>query len=135
MIAKVSWSRRLLGAVAPSRACFFGLALVTLAVEYISFDSFSVPSLDRIHQVSAAVVFTGQFEHVDVGLRLPDSGAVPRLYISGLNAKQKVSETILEICTITRGFASVVSAHRPADNSVFLLALRSYLRHTRGTFG
>ena len=66
---------------------FLGLALVSLAIEYVSFDSFSVPSLDRIHQVSAAVVFTGQFERVDVGLRLADSGAVPRLYISGVNGE------------------------------------------------
>jgi uncharacterized SAM-binding protein YcdF (DUF218 family) len=64
---------------------FIGLALVSLAVEYVSFDSFGVPSPDRIHQVSAAVVFTGQFERVDVGLRLAESGAVPRLYISGVN--------------------------------------------------
>lgn len=64
---------------------FLGFAVVTGAVDYVSFDSFSVPSLDRIHQVSAAVVFTGQFERVDVGLRLADAGAVPRLYISGVN--------------------------------------------------
>jgi uncharacterized SAM-binding protein YcdF (DUF218 family) len=62
-----------------------GLALVGAVVRYVSFDSFSVPSLDRIRQVSAAVVFTGQFERVDVGLRLADVGAVPRLYISGVN--------------------------------------------------
>ena len=48
-------------------------------------NSFSIPSMDRIRQVSAAVVFTGQFERVDVGLRLADAGAVPRLYISGVN--------------------------------------------------
>ena len=64
---------------------FLGLALVSGAVDYVSFDSFSVPSLDRIRQVTAAVVFTGQFERVDVGLRLVDAGAVRRLYISGVN--------------------------------------------------
>jgi uncharacterized SAM-binding protein YcdF (DUF218 family) len=64
---------------------FLGLALVDAVVGYVSFDSFSVPSLDRIHQVSAGVVFTGQFQRVDVGLRLADAGAVPRLYISGVN--------------------------------------------------
>ena len=64
---------------------FLCLALVGAAVGYVSFDSFSIPSLDRIRQVSAAVVFTGQFERVDVGLRLADAGAVPRLYISGAN--------------------------------------------------
>jgi uncharacterized SAM-binding protein YcdF (DUF218 family) len=66
---------------------FLGLALFSLAIEYVRFDSFSIPSLDQIHQVSAAVVFTGQFERVDVGLRLADSGAVPRVYISGVNGK------------------------------------------------
>ena len=75
------WSalRRVAGRV------FLGLALVSGAVEYVCFDSFVVPSLDRIRRVSAAVVFTGQFERVDVGLRLADAGAVPRLYISGVN--------------------------------------------------
>jgi uncharacterized SAM-binding protein YcdF (DUF218 family) len=64
---------------------FLCLALVGAAVGYVSFDSFSIPSMDRIRQVSAAVVFTGQFQRVDVGLRLADAGAVPRLYISGVN--------------------------------------------------
>jgi len=64
---------------------FLGLALVGAVVGYVSFDSFSVPSLDRIRQVSAGVVFTGQFQRVDVGLRLAGAGAVPRLYISGVN--------------------------------------------------
>jgi len=64
---------------------FLSLALVGGAVGYVSFDSYSVPSLDRIRQVSAGVVFTGQFQRVDVGLRLADAGAVPRLYISGVN--------------------------------------------------
>jgi uncharacterized SAM-binding protein YcdF (DUF218 family) len=64
---------------------FLGLALVGGAVGYVSFDSFSIPSLERIRQVSAAVVFTGQFERIDVGLRLADAGPVPRLYISGVN--------------------------------------------------
>jgi uncharacterized SAM-binding protein YcdF (DUF218 family) len=64
---------------------FLGLALVGAVVGYGSFDSFSVPSLDRIRQVSAGVVFTGQFQRVDVGLRLANAGAVPRLYISGVN--------------------------------------------------
>ena len=64
---------------------FLGLAVVGAVVGYASFDSFSVPSLDRIQQVSAGVVFTGQFQRVDVGLRLADAGAVPRVYISGVN--------------------------------------------------
>jgi uncharacterized SAM-binding protein YcdF (DUF218 family) len=64
---------------------FLGLALVSGAFEYVSFDTFSVPSLDRIRQASVAVVFTGQFDRVDVGLRLVDAGAVARLYISGVN--------------------------------------------------
>ena len=64
---------------------FLGLALVGAVVGYVSFDSFSVPSLERIRQVSAAVAFTGQFDRVDVGLRLADAGTVPRLYISGVN--------------------------------------------------
>jgi uncharacterized SAM-binding protein YcdF (DUF218 family) len=65
--------------------CFLGVALVSVAVGYVSFDSFSVPSLDRIRQVSAAVIFTSHAERIDVGLRLLDAGVVPRLYISGVN--------------------------------------------------
>jgi uncharacterized SAM-binding protein YcdF (DUF218 family) len=72
---------------------FLGLALVSGAVEYVSFDSFSVPSLDRIRRVSAAVVFTGQFERIDVGLHLADAGAVPRLYISGVNGNAGLNPT------------------------------------------
>ena len=64
-----------------------GLALVGGAVGYFYFDLFSVPSLDRIRQVSAAVVFTGQFQRVDVGLRLADAGAVPRLYTNARRAR------------------------------------------------
>jgi uncharacterized SAM-binding protein YcdF (DUF218 family) len=64
---------------------FLGLALVGGAGGYVSFDSFNVPSMERIRQVSAAVVFTGQFDRVDVGLRLADASTVPRLYISGVN--------------------------------------------------
>jgi uncharacterized SAM-binding protein YcdF (DUF218 family) len=85
MTGKLSWARRLLGAGRVAVRGFLGLALVSGVVEYVSFDSFSVPSLDRIRQVSAAVIFTGQFERVDAGLRLADAGAVPRLYISGVN--------------------------------------------------
>jgi uncharacterized SAM-binding protein YcdF (DUF218 family) len=65
--------------------CFLGVALVSVAVGYVSFDSFSVPSLDRIRQVSAAVIFASHAERIDVGLRLLDAGVVPRLYISGVN--------------------------------------------------
>ena len=85
MIGKVSWSRRLLAAVAGGRAWFSRLGARQPGGWVFSFESFSVPSLDRIRQVSAAVVFTGQFERVDARLRLVDAGAVPRLYISGVN--------------------------------------------------
>lgn len=62
-----------------------GLVLVSAAVHYTNFDLFNVPSQVQIRHVSAAVVFTGQFERVDAGLHLVDAGAVPRLYISGVN--------------------------------------------------
>ena len=85
LIGKVSWSPRSGVYWYVAWSGFLCLALVGAVVGYVSFNSFSVPSLDRIRQVSAAVVFTGQFQRVDVGLRLADAGAVPRLYISGVN--------------------------------------------------
>jgi uncharacterized SAM-binding protein YcdF (DUF218 family) len=103
---------------------FLGLALVVLAVEYISFDSFSVPSLDRIRQVSAAVVFTGQFERVDVGLRLVDAGAVPQLYISGVNGGagiwnfvEEFSRRNSDIADLRRLVACCVEWGERADNT------------------
>jgi uncharacterized SAM-binding protein YcdF (DUF218 family) len=105
---------------------FLGLALVSGAVEYVSFDSFSVPSLDRIRQVSAAVVFTGQFERVDVGLRLADAGAVPRLYISGVNGNagmdpahfvQQFSIRNPDIADLPRLVACCVEWGQRADNT------------------
>ncbi len=80
---------RLLGAVVGLVVA--GIAATTqaasAAVDYFTFDSFSIPSQVQIRQVSAAVVFTGKFERVDAGLRLVDAGAVPRLYISGVNGR------------------------------------------------
>jgi uncharacterized SAM-binding protein YcdF (DUF218 family) len=105
---------------------FLGLALVSAAVEYLSFDSFSVPPLDRIRQVSAAVVFTGQFERVDVGLRLADAGAVPRLYISGVNGNagmdpahfvEQFSTRNPDIADLRRLIACCVEWGERADNT------------------
>ena len=63
-----------------------GLALVALTLGFAAFDSFSIPSEAEVRRASAAVVFTGAFERVDAGLQLVNAGAVPRLYVSGLNA-------------------------------------------------
>lgn len=65
----------------------FCLVLIGAAVDYSRFDAFSIPSEVQIRTVSAAVVFTGQFGRVDAGLRLVNAGAVPRLYISGVNRR------------------------------------------------
>ena len=105
---------------------FLGLALVSLAVGYVSFELFSVPSLDRIRQVSAAVVFTGQFERVDAGLRLVDAGAVPRLYISGVNGDagidpahwiEQFSPRNPDIADLRRLVACCVEWGQRADNT------------------
>jgi uncharacterized SAM-binding protein YcdF (DUF218 family) len=64
---------------------FFGLALAGVFVGYFAFDNFVTPSETQIHAATAAVVFTGQFNRVDAGLRLVNAGAIPRLYISGVN--------------------------------------------------
>ena len=103
-----------------------GLALVSGAVDYVSFDSFSVPSLDQVRQVTAAVVFTGQFERVDVGLRLVDAGAVPRLYISGVNGNagmepahfvEQFSIRNPDIADLPRLVACCVESGERADNT------------------
>jgi DUF218 domain-containing protein len=105
---------------------FLSLALVGGAVGYVSFDLFNVPSLDRIRQVAAAVVFTGQFERVDVGLHLADAGAVPRLYISGVNGNagmdpahfvEQFSIRNPDIADLRRLFACCVEWGERADNT------------------
>jgi uncharacterized SAM-binding protein YcdF (DUF218 family) len=124
MIGKVFWSRRSVGMVAWSG--FLCLAVVGAVVGYVSFDSFSIPSLDRIRQVSAAVVFTGQFERVDVGLRLADAGTVPRLYISGVNGNagldpanfvEQFSIRNPDIADLRRLVACCVELGERADNT------------------
>ena len=67
--------------------CILGLVLFSAAVDYFTFDSFSIPSQVQIRQVSAAVVFTGRYVRVDAGLQLVNAGVVPRLYISGVNGR------------------------------------------------
>jgi uncharacterized SAM-binding protein YcdF (DUF218 family) len=105
---------------------FLCLAVVGAVVGYLSFDSFSIPSLDRIRQVSAAVVFTGQFERVDVGLRLADAGTVPRLYISGVNGNagldpanfvEQFSIRNPDIADLRRLVACCVELGERADNT------------------
>jgi uncharacterized SAM-binding protein YcdF (DUF218 family) len=61
--------------------------IVSLGLGFMTFDSFDAPSQSEVHDASAAVVFTGSFARLDEGLRLVNSGAVPRLYISGFNAE------------------------------------------------
>jgi uncharacterized SAM-binding protein YcdF (DUF218 family) len=105
---------------------FLGFTVVSGMVDYVSFDSFSVPSLDRIRQVSAAVVFTGQFERVDAGLRLADTDAVPRLYISGVNPNagmnpahfiEQFSTRNPDIADLRRLVACCVEWGQHADNT------------------
>ena len=105
---------------------FLGVALVGAAFAYVSFDSFGIPSLDRIRQVAAAVVFTGQFDRVDVGLRLADTGAVPRLYISGANGNAGIDPAYFveqfsirnpDIADLPRLIACCVEWGERADNT------------------
>ena len=65
---------------------FLGLALINVALGFLAFDSFTVPLKTEVRRASAGIVFTGAFERVDAGLQLLDEGAIPRLYISGVNA-------------------------------------------------
>jgi hypothetical protein len=61
---------------------FLGLALVSVAVEYFLLIRSAFRRWIGSTKLSAPVAFTDQF---DVGLRLAEAGAVPRLYISGVN--------------------------------------------------
>lgn len=65
---------------------FLGLALISVALGFLAFDSFAVPFEAEVRRASAGIVFTGAFERVDAGLRILDAGAIPRLYVSGVNA-------------------------------------------------
>lgn len=64
----------------------FLYALATTISLFDSFDAFDAPSAAEARLASAAVVFSGSFDRIDSGLQLLNSGVVPRLYISGLNA-------------------------------------------------
>src|SRR5271165_4516435 len=65
---------------------FLGLALISVALGFLVFDSFDVPLEAEVRRASAGIVFTGAFERVDAGLQLLNAGAIPRLYVSGVNA-------------------------------------------------
>ena len=64
-----------------------GLVVILAAVDFALFDTHAVPSREEMGPAAAAVVFTGQFERTDAGLRLLAAKAVPRLYISGVNPR------------------------------------------------
>jgi len=65
---------------------FLGVALISVALGFLTFDSFDVPSEADVRRTSVGIVFTGAFERVDAGLQLLNAGAIPRLYVSGVNA-------------------------------------------------
>jgi uncharacterized SAM-binding protein YcdF (DUF218 family) len=69
-----------------ARRAVLGLALISIALGFLTFDSFPIPLEAEVRRVSAGIVFTGAFERVDAGLRLLDASAISRLYVSGVNA-------------------------------------------------
>ncbi|MBY6242481.1 YdcF family protein [Methylosinus sp. Sm6] len=77
---------------ATTRTLFVSATLVGVD-RFQSFDDFVVPSAAEVRRASAAVVFSGAFERVDAGLRLVNAGAIPLLYISGLNANAGLRPT------------------------------------------
>jgi uncharacterized SAM-binding protein YcdF (DUF218 family) len=103
-----------------------GLALSGIFVGYFAFDNFAAPTKTQIHGASAAVVFTGQFERVDAGLRLLNARAVPRLYISGVNGGagilrenfvQQFAARNPDIVSLDRVVACCVQFGELADNT------------------
>lgn len=71
--------------IAATTRTLFVCATLVEVDQFQSFDDFVIPSADEVRRASAAVVFSGAFERVDAGLQLVNSGAIPLLYISGLN--------------------------------------------------
>jgi uncharacterized SAM-binding protein YcdF (DUF218 family) len=69
-----------------ARRGFFALALISFALGFLAFDSFTVPLEAEVRRASTGIVFTGAFERVDAGLQLLAASAIPRLYVSGVNA-------------------------------------------------
>ena len=65
---------------------FCGALLALVIVGFGAFNSVGAPPAATVRSAYAAVVFTGQFERVDAGLRLLDAKDIPRLYVSGVNA-------------------------------------------------
>ena len=125
-LGKVSWSRRSVGMVVRCLEWFSLLGARRRSGWVFFFYSFSIPSWDRIRQVSAAVVFTGQYERVDAGLRLADAGTVPRLYISGVNGNagldparfiEQFSIRNPDIADLRRLVACCVELGERADNT------------------
>lgn len=76
-----------------------GLLAVALAVHYATFDDFASPPAEQVGQASAAVVFTGAYSRIDAGLKLRSQDRVPRLYITGFNAKSGVFPNFVEMYT------------------------------------
>jgi uncharacterized SAM-binding protein YcdF (DUF218 family) len=83
---------------------FLGMALISVALGFLAFDSFDVPSEAEVRRTSVGIVFTGAFERVDAGLRLLNAGAIPRLYVSGVNAGAGI---------LPARFVSQFSLHNP----------------------
>lgn len=77
----------------------FGLLVVALAVHYATFDDFALPPGEQVKQASAAVVFTGAYSRIDAGLQLLSQDRVPRLYITGFNAKSGIFPNFTEMYT------------------------------------
>lgn len=59
--------------------------VLALTIWFASFDDYRPPTIGEIRNVPAAVVFTGQFERIDIALQMLDQGTIRRLFISGLN--------------------------------------------------
>jgi len=69
-----------------ARRGFLALALISFALGFLAFDSFTVPLEAEVRRAPAGIVFTGAYERVDAGLQLLAARAIPRLYVSGVNA-------------------------------------------------
>lgn len=82
MASRLSLTTRFAAAALHAAVVF---AAVVLALGYVDFDVFDGSTPAPSERPFAAVVFTGGFDRIDLGLQLLNAGAAPRLYISGVS--------------------------------------------------
>lgn len=72
------------------------MGIVAIAFNYLIFDDYEIPDAQIIRTIGAAIVLTGEFSRIDVGLQLQSEGKIPRLFISGFNPGAGLTDAFVE---------------------------------------